>query len=268
MSGVKLNQLELIRGVSGALAITQDKVLVKADAQGRPLVTGLDRSTAVRLGTEALRTAGSGAAVRPQPSRSLLVGPSGAAAGGNSRDDVHRDWGAGTSALATSSGGGGGSLELELAVKGIEQALNMVGGSMASDRHEAPPGAATVASRTLVSDMSIADPETASWTNLSEGAFRSAQLERPSPSSSSAATTSVASSGWSEDETGDSHVMLRCGQLALSADVYDQGDEIHVQVCGRGGGVEEMWAYVQVCVDGVWADVYIPIGVIRGAHDG
>ena len=258
MSGVKLNQLELIKGVSGALAITQDKVLVKADALGRPLVTGLDRSTAARpSGTEAApKTAGSGTAARPQPSRSLLVGPSGAAAGGNSRDDVHRDWGTGTS----SSGGGGGSLELELAVKGIEQALNMVGGAMASDRRDAASGATAVASRTSVPDTSTPGSETASWINPSEGAIRSdfeSQPVRPPPSSSAAATTATSSSGWSEDETGDSHVMLRCGQLALSADVYDQGDEIHVQVCVWGGECVCVWRkcgqMCGVCVCQVWA---------------
>ena len=172
LSGVRLNQLDLVRQLTGRLGLSGSKIFLKADSAGAPKI--------------------------PEYYSSSSLGEGGGGGGG----------GNGGAAAA-------GALDLEVAVKDIRRTLNLVGAESLSSE---PTVAAAGGSRSSEAIGRVAAPAPTTPTTLTNP------------------TTVVVED---DDEAGDSHFLLRCGALALSADVYDDGGEFHMQVRhseGRGGG--------------------------------
>ncbi len=210
ISGMRVNQLHLVEGqISGSAALSSEKLYIKADSN---------------------RSGGGGA-------------------------------------------GKGGMLDLELAVAGIEEALNLEkraaagpssDGRGSTDRGRG--GGATDATMThgLVGPASpphaiaplseVASPAPSEsggplvpcspegaqppsdTDDCSPGLSADPLMERRVPPAAGPGTSAPPRPATAEqDDSGDSHLLLRCGPLALTADVYDNGAEFHMQVTWWSG---------------------------------
>ena len=121
-----------------------------------------------------------------------------------------------SSSLGEAGGGNGGAaaagaLDLEVAVKDIRRTLNLAGAESLSSEPVVAAGGSSSSSSDA--DGRVAAPALATPTTLTTP------------------TTVVVEDN---DEAGDSHFLLRCGALALSADVYDDGGEFHMQASNLG----------------------------------